>query len=261
LLGPNVHLGRLALCADEIRGFVRAVKEGMSALSPSGCFLTREEILSKFNATDNWHFVNLPLAADNGANIPHTAGELKAACDAKPLCVVDQIRFFQQQLSDKNLPAQTRRIALMFLAHLIGDVHQPLHSTARAGDAGGNIVFVSFFSQVQKLHQVWDTSIISHINSATNTGPLSDSELVSLLTAGTALPSAGSDPAAWAFESFDAARNTAYKGVPNKQNNKDKPIKLKSATYQAAGAIVVQARLLAAGVRLAEVIAAALNAP
>ena len=31
--------------------------------------------------TPNW---DSSLAAGNGANIPHTAGELKAACDAKP---------------------------------------------------------------------------------------------------------------------------------------------------------------------------------
>ena len=259
LLGPDVHLGRLALCADEIRGFVRDVKQGNPGLLPSGCFLTREEILADFDKTDNWHFINIPLAA-NGADTPHTTEVLRAACDAKPLCVADQIRFFQGQLVDPALPAKTRRVALMFLTHLIGDVHQPLHSTARAGDAGGNIVFVNFFSQVQKLHQVWDTSIISHINSPTNNGPLSDSELVELLTANPGpAPATGFDPQAWVFESFDAARGTAYKGLPNRQNNQSNPIKLKSA-YQTAGAPVVRARLVAASVRLADVIAAALNA-
>ena len=259
LLGPNVHLGRLALCADDIRGFVRDVKQGNPGLLPSGCFLTREEILSDFDKTDSWHFVNIPLEA-NGANTPHTPAVLQAACDAKPLCVVDRIRFFHQQLADQTLPTKARQVALMFLTHLIGDIHQPLHSTARANDAGGNIVFVNFFSQVQKLHQVWDTSIISHINNPPNNGPLSDSELVELLTANPApVPAAGFDPQAWAFESFYAARGTAYKGLPNKQNNQSNPIKLKSS-YQAAGSPVVQARIVAASVRLADVIASALNA-
>ena len=259
LLGPNVHLGGLALCADDIRAFVRAVNKGEDGIFPSGCFLTREEILTQFKTTDNWHFINLPLAA-NGANIAHTTEVLNDACDAKPLCVVNRIRFFQQQLSDTGLPSQTRRVALMFLAHLVGDVHQPLHSTARAADAGGNNVVVKFFNQVQKLHQVWDSSILSHINTLTNSGPLSDSELVTVLTANpAAVPNTGFDPQAWAFESFDAARRTVYKGVPNMQNNQANPINLKNTNYQAAGAKVVQSRLFAASVRLADVIAAALD--
>ena len=252
LLGPNVHLGRLALCADDIRAFVRAVKNGQEEIFPSGCFLTREEILTQFNTTDNWHFINLPLAA-NGADIAHTSEVLNDACDAKPLCVVNRIRFFQQQLADTSLPPQTRRIALMFLAHLIGDIHQPLHSTARAADAGGNNVVVKFFNQVQKLHQVWDSSMLSHINKP-------DSELVTLLTTEPpAVTNTGFDPQAWAFESFDAARKTVYKDLPNVQNNQANPINLKSTNYQAAGAKVVQARLFAASVRFADVINAALG--
>ncbi len=259
LLGPNVHLGRLALCADDIRAFVRAVNKGEDGIFPSGCFLTREEILTQFNTTDNWHFINLPLTA-NGANIAHTSQVLNDACDAKPLCVVNRIRFFQQQLADTSLPSQTRRVALMFLAHLVGDIHQPLHSTARAADAGGNNVFVRFFNQVQKLHQVWDSSILSHINTTNNNGPLSDSELVTLLTTNSpAVANTGFNPEAWAFESFDAARSTAYKGVPNLQNNQANPVNLKSAIYQTAGAKVVQARLYAASVRLAAVIVSALT--
>ena len=259
LLGPNVHLGRLALCADDIRAFVRAVKNGQEEIFPSGCFLSREEILTQFNNTDNWHFINLPLSA-NGTNIAHTSEVLNDACDAKPLCVVNRIRFFQQQLLDSSLPSQTRRVALIFLAHLVGDIHQPLHSTARAADAGGNNVVVKFFNHVQKLHQVWDSSILSHIHTTSNNGPLSDTELVTLLTADPpAVTNTGFDPQAWAFESFDAARKTAYKGVPNMQNNQANPVNLKSTSYQAAGAKVVQSRLFAASVRLADVIAAALG--
>ena len=148
----------------------------------------------------------------------------------------------------------------MFLSHLVGDIHQPLHSTARAADAGGNNVFVQFFNQVQRLHQVWDSGILSHINTPTKNAPLADSELVALLTVDPpAVPNTGFGPQAWAFESFDAARSTVYKGVPNRQSNQDNPIILKSASYQAAGAKVVRSRLFSASVRLADVIAAALG--
>ncbi|XWS12718.1 hypothetical protein CRYUN_Cryun37aG0114300 [Craigia yunnanensis] len=49
--------------------------------------------------------------------------------------------------------------ALMFLAHFIGDVHQPLH-VGFTGDAGGNTIIVRWYRRKTNLHHVWDTMII-----------------------------------------------------------------------------------------------------
>ncbi|GAB2298718.1 Endonuclease 4 [Dionaea muscipula] len=49
--------------------------------------------------------------------------------------------------------------ALMFLAHFIGDVHQPLH-VGFTSDEGGNTIRLHWFRQKCNLHHVWDTSII-----------------------------------------------------------------------------------------------------
>nr|KJB57614.1 hypothetical protein B456_009G172200 [Gossypium raimondii] len=49
--------------------------------------------------------------------------------------------------------------ALMFLAHFIGDVHQPLH-VGFLGDLGGNTITVSWYRRKTNLHHVWDTMII-----------------------------------------------------------------------------------------------------
>lgn len=49
--------------------------------------------------------------------------------------------------------------ALMFLAHFIGDVHQPLHCGFR-GDLGGNKIQLHWYRRKANLHHVWDTSII-----------------------------------------------------------------------------------------------------
>ncbi|WCJ26961.1 endonuclease 4 [Euphorbia peplus] len=49
--------------------------------------------------------------------------------------------------------------ALMFLAHIIGDVHQPLH-VGFTGDLGGNTIQVRWYRRKSNLHHVWDDMII-----------------------------------------------------------------------------------------------------
>lgn len=58
-------------------------------------------------------------------------------------CVVDRIRYNQERLADATLDRADRAIALKFLVHLIGDVHQPFH--ARGVARGGNDIPVSAF--------------------------------------------------------------------------------------------------------------------
>ncbi|XP_057960675.1 endonuclease 4-like [Malania oleifera] len=49
--------------------------------------------------------------------------------------------------------------ALMFLAHFVGDVHQPLH-VGFTGDEGGNTIKVRWYRRKTNLHHVWDNMII-----------------------------------------------------------------------------------------------------
>jgi hypothetical protein len=66
-------------------------------------------------------------------------------------------------IADRNLPAADRAMAICWLFHVIGDIHQPCHSTAMfsrrlfsnpaEGDRGGNLVIVV---DRFNLHSVWD---------------------------------------------------------------------------------------------------------
>ena len=51
--------------------------------------------------------------------------------------------------------------ALRILAHLIGDVHQPLHC-GNGKDRGGNDIKVTFFWKPSNLHRVWDSGMIDY---------------------------------------------------------------------------------------------------
>ncbi|KAJ1299878.1 hypothetical protein OPQ81_002672 [Rhizoctonia solani] len=74
-----------------------------------------------------------------------------------------------------SLTGDDQDIALRFLTHFLGDIHQPLHMTGR--DVGGNYVPVLFNGKNTSLHYAWDDLLIleriSLLNNYTNPLPTS----------------------------------------------------------------------------------------
>lgn len=97
------------------------------------------------------HFVNVPrdLAVI-------TADE----CPLAETCIFSAVRDDLGRLSDKGLSDQERLVALKFLAHWVGDIHQPLH-IGFLDDRGGNDIFAGGECS-GTLHSVWDSCIIEH---------------------------------------------------------------------------------------------------
>lgn len=63
-------------------------------------------------------------------------------------------------LNPKSSKAQ-QQLALRFIVHIIGDLHQPLHvSDAALADLGGNKFSVTYFRAMSNLHKVWDSEMI-----------------------------------------------------------------------------------------------------
>ena len=50
-------------------------------------------------------------------------------------------------------------MALRFLVHLVGDLHQPLHA-GHEDDRGGNDIKVRWFGEDSNLHRVWDSQLL-----------------------------------------------------------------------------------------------------
>lgn len=73
--------------------------------------------------------------------------------------MINAIRRVQALLANKSKPSAERAEALMFLVHLVGDIHQPLHCANR-NDAGASQFQVKFFGQSTNLHLVWDVFLI-----------------------------------------------------------------------------------------------------
>jgi len=77
-------------------------------------------------------------------------------CGTAPKCLFTAIHADEEAL--KNAKGGDQLIALKFLGHWVGDLHQPLH-ISYADDAGGNDIPVSSAAGCKELHAVWDNCI------------------------------------------------------------------------------------------------------
>lgn len=92
--------------------------------------------------------------------------------------IVRALIYFEKILRSKDSSQAKKQMALKWLVHLIGDLHQPLH-VGRSGDRGGNSTEVVWFGKKTNLHKVWDSEMI-------NDQELSYTEFADFLDKGTA---------------------------------------------------------------------------
>lgn len=210
------------------------------------------------SATGPWHFVNLPADAtryERDRDCPRQPGVAAGSRgDRWRDCVVDRILYNQQRLADPSADRADRAIALKFLVHFVGDLHQPFHAIETA--RGGNDIPVVVFGSPEcrsslgaaypcQLHGVWDSGLIAHRE-------LSDAaylaELSRQMSAGGWDTQPVSSPAEWAVESHGLARVAMLQagGAVNE-------------AYYRAHIPVVDRRLALGGVRLAQVLNQALT--
>lgn len=92
--------------------------------------------------------------------------------------IVRALIYFENTLRSKDSSQTKKQMALKWLVHLIGDLHQPLH-VGRSADRGGNSTDVVWFGKKTNFHKVWDSEII-------NDQELSYTEFADFLDKGTA---------------------------------------------------------------------------
>lgn len=109
-------------------------------------------------ATAAWHYVNFPQ------DDCHYLAD-RDCPNGK--CVVGAINHQAEVLRTSRDPQQ-QLIALKYLVHFVGDIHQPLHA-GWGVDRGGNSYQLQAFMRGTNLHALWDTGMIRYY-SATNPG-------------------------------------------------------------------------------------------
>lgn len=96
---------------------------------------------TKYHRRD-WHFVDHFWSGNSGdPNNPPQDRDIPIA----EVNAAERLQLFRNLVAS-NLPPQERAIMLAWILHLVGDIHQPLHTSGRvttfhgesAGDAGGN---------------------------------------------------------------------------------------------------------------------------
>lgn len=95
-----------------------------------------------------WHYVTVPDG--------RTYKEVGVPPQGDAVSALQRFRTIVQSL---NAPLAERQLALRFIVHIVGDLHQPLH-VGRGSDRGGNDVKVRWFGRETNLHAVWDSDIV-----------------------------------------------------------------------------------------------------
>jgi hypothetical protein len=194
-----------------------------------------------------WHFIDVPFSPD-GAKLPTIP---------KPNAET-QIDLFRSVLTS-NQPDELKSYDLVWLLHLIGDVHQPLHATTRVtqvdaqGDAGGNKVRLKGDAD-SNLHAYWDDLPGSDCQYCNKKIPCVDRAVVlgQHLPAPSAISARSTKTSVWIHESFEDARSLVYQSPIGAEEGPYTIVPL--ADYEASANRLARMRIALAGIRLAEVL-------
>jgi hypothetical protein len=196
-----------------------------------------------------WHYVNIPYK-------PEEQASKRLGGIPTKVSVINKIKDFTADLGAATDPVETQAEKLCWLIHLVGDLHQPLHSVAMfnatfpEGDAGGNGFTITSTKvgnkSVDNLHSFWDdvlglkydSDVEKIARNITTQHPRSEFRAEIRETA----------PEKWAYESAEFAAKYAYnhegtmitKGIPKTSSQ------YRENTFEAA-----RERVALAGYRLA----------
>jgi hypothetical protein len=104
-------------------------------------------------ATAPWHYVNFPRNT--------CTYDAERDCQGG-VCVVGAIDR-QTKVLGSGATDPEKLLALKYLVHFVGDVHQPLHA-GYLDDKGGNTYQLQAFMRGSNLHALWDSGLIRSLN-------------------------------------------------------------------------------------------------
>jgi hypothetical protein len=190
-----------------------------------------------------WHFIDQPFSA-GAPGVP----------PKKPNALTE-IQLFIAAIGS-NESDGIKSYDLVWLEHLVGDVHQPLHDTSRftidhpAGDNGGNSIHFCASPCTDELHAFWDGLLgdMLTVDQATATAK-------ALLAAGKPAGADNLEPTAWTSEGLTLAEADVY-AAPISTDN-DPAVKISprpDAAYTANATAVARRQVTLAGYRLAGIL-------
>jgi hypothetical protein len=150
--GPKGHLAATALTESRLCPAARREVErlvGPQTLAEASLWPDTIRDDPAWRHTKDWHY------ADVRDDEPAEA--LWAGDRGRLLIVLDEQL---SMLADASAADEARATALRFVAHLLLDLHQPLH-VGRHEDRGGNDIRVRLGDRETNLHRVWDSGLLA----------------------------------------------------------------------------------------------------
>lgn len=155
---------------------------------------------------DYWHYIDIPFTKDGSA----------VSGPPNPNALT-QLAILTMTLGDGAADKTLRSFDLVWILHLVGDLHQPLHATAMfgqglpaEGDQGGNKVGVTAPGAATiNLHLLWD-GLLGGTDPGQTADPQDALDLTAAFPAADAKAASVIDPALWLIESFTLAQNVVY---------------------------------------------------
>ncbi len=233
---------------DDIKGESQYSDDGTDGGNTPGSGSSSQNIgYSNMLRHKYWHFVDTPFSPDQ------TPLPAVPAPNAQT-----QIITFRAVLASEQ-PDALKSYDLVWLVHLVGDIHQPLHAVNRItkaepkGDAGGNWVKL-FGDAASNLHSYWDDLPGSECKFCSDKVPCVNRAIVlgRTLEAISSKEARDTDTAAWIRESFELARAKVYRD-PIGVENQLYTIVPRSA-YEIESYKLALKRVALAGARLAQVL-------
>ena len=210
--------------------------------------------------TAAWHYVNIEIDRPDIESacfgFPKLVGAGIASAGPAEDCIVNKIIEFEAELKDPRTVPAERLMALKFLLHFVGDVHQPLHASDHEDRGGNCIVLAPSPDGLANLHAYWDVGAVGALGGGSAGAVAAD--LNARITADDFSAWSRGDAKAWAMESFELSRKDAYT-VPSRPTCADPGAIAIDGAYQAAAAKDAALQLEKAGVRLAAVLNRALG--
>ena len=207
-----------------------------------------------------WHYVNMPFVPE---------GDTTKAPELVSGEALTELAHNLSALRDPQAADSARAVALAWVLHIAGDLHQPLHAVNLysvehpRGDRGGNGIYVRARAGAGAvdLHKFWDDLIIGSENPRSVLNRSSELRATHPASGFPADALRQLDPARWARdESLPLARRLAYlDGALRSASSREKAATLPD-DYRRNAQAAAQQRVTLAGYRMAALLSGSLGA-
>jgi S1/P1 Nuclease len=189
--------------------------------------------------TQDWHYIDIET---EDRDMAPAHGQLVA-----------KIGVFRRELADPAASRQEHLLALQFLLHLIGDLHQPLHAADDRDHGGNDKQVIAQGERRGSLHHYWDTVFVGRLG---KDATAVSHALIAAITPAEQAEAVRGTPASWALESFAIAKTEAYGRLPAARAD---GIRHLDERYVDDATRTVRHQLQIAGLRLSQVLNQALR--